>query len=75
MQNSVEVAKQSVDKNLCSLDDIEYMEDITSSWSINAMGEPENEVGMSDGDFSCYYCENCDEEFKTFQEVKEHINE
>lgn len=74
-KNSVSVAKQDVDKNSCSLSDIEYMENISSYWSINEDGEPIDEVSTTDGDFVCYHCFNCDEEFKTFKEVKEHINE
>lgn len=75
MKNSVSVAKQSADKNSCSLDDIEYWEDVTHIYNTDENGEPIYETEHTDGDFRCYHCLLCNEEFNTFKEVKEHINE
>ena len=57
----------------CVLEDIQYRENVTSSWSINDQGEPQEEIGMTDGDFVCYFCNNCYEEFNSFEDVQEHI--
>lgn len=58
----------------CKLSDIEYWEDVTHFYNIFENGDPNYETEHTDGDFRCYHCSNCDEEFKTFEEVKEHIN-
>lgn len=74
MKNSVSVAKQEANKNSCTLDDIEYWEDVTHFYNIFENGDPNYKTKHTNRDFRCYYCPNCDEEFKTFEEVKEHIN-
>ena len=71
--NSVSDAKQTEDKNFCTLDDIEYREDVTNMYTIDADGNPVDFTNSTDGDFQCYHCNNCDIEFSNFIEVKEHI--
>lgn len=63
MKNDAATAQLGADKKSCELSDIEYRENVTSMWSINEQGEPQDEVGMTDGDFQCYYCNNCGIEF------------
>lgn len=67
---------------MCKLTDIQWLEDQTVFFSINEIGDP---VGQQDhteiGDFRCYLCNGCGEEFKdaihksAWVQVKEHINE
>lgn len=60
----------------CTLEDIKYVQDITFYHSIDEEGNPTDDCcDDTDGDFRCFMCENCQEEFDTFDEVKEHIND
>lgn len=64
-----------VNSTRCQLADSRYWEDVTVVWEIDAEGEPLVEVDHTSGDFKCYWCTGCDEEFDSFEEVKEHLNE
>lgn len=74
-ENSVASAKLDIDKNSCRLSDIQYWEDVTHIFDVDEYGEAVYETEHTDGDFRCYFCGKCDKEFKSFDEVREHINE
>lgn len=59
---------------MCQLDDIEYWSDYTVMYDVDDDGEPVSQVDDTGGDFRCYHCRSCGEEFDTFDEVKEHLD-
>lgn len=84
MKNDAGDAKlATLPKNSCSIDDIELWEDQTMMYAIDNDGYVVHNVDMTDGDFRCYHCNNCEENFgegtydqqKSFELVKEHFNE
>lgn len=74
MSNDVGGAKLGVVPD-CSLDQVEYMEDVTHYFRIDEEGEPTYEIDHTDGDFVAYVCRGCENEFEDFDKVKEHLNE
>jgi hypothetical protein len=73
MVNAVAVAKLNDAGQNCQLDDVQYWQDYTMMYSVTPDGEPFTEVDSTDGDFRCYYCENCGQEFDNFEKVKAHL--
>lgn len=58
----------------CELENIEYRENITAMWMVDDEGNPGVYIDSTErGDFQCYYCDNCDEEFEDWSKVKEHL--
>lgn len=65
---------------MCTIDDIQYWEDVTHFFVVDEDGYAIQEADHTDGDFNCYHC-SCGEEFRdnlkqtAWQQVKEHIHE
>jgi hypothetical protein len=57
----------------CDLENVQYWGDITLMYGVDSDGEPMEEQDSTDMDFRCYVCLDCDNDFRTFNEVKEHI--
>lgn len=63
-------------KPACTLDNIEYRENATTIWTVDDEGFPDVYIDTTEGGgFRCYYCDNCQEEFDSWKDVKEHLNE
>lgn len=64
---------------MCTFEDLEWMEDVISLWTIDKDGEPVNERATIGGDFAGYTCNDCGEQFtnqdseEAFKEAKEHL--
>lgn len=72
MQNDVPDAKLTPVPE-CTIEDVQYWSDFTTMYAVDNEGEPMEVVDDTSGDFKCYYCEGCGEEFNSFEEVKEHL--
>jgi hypothetical protein len=57
----------------CNLGNVQYWGDITLMYGVDSNGEPMEEQDSTDMDFRAYVCLDCDNDFKSFKEVKEHI--
>lgn len=57
----------------CSLTNVQYWGDITLMYGVDSNGEPLEEQDSTDMDFRCYVCLDCDNNFDSFEEVKEHL--
>jgi len=58
----------------CTLKDIEWLGDVTEFWTVNKDGEPSIYIQRTDdADFREYHCSGCDDYFKTWEKVKEHL--
>lgn len=74
MKNDIGDAKQEVDSS-CSLENVQYWADITIMYGIDKDGEPLEEVDHTEtSDFRCYVCMDCDNDFESFEKVKEHLD-
>lgn len=61
---------------MCSIETIEYWQDITQMYGIDEDGHPfELRDETDSGDFRCYICDDCGEELADFNRVKEHLSE
>jgi len=58
----------------CNIKNLQYWEDVTHMYQVDEKGEPIYETEHTDGDFNCYVCLQCDNDFKSFEEGKEHFN-
>jgi hypothetical protein len=57
-----------------TLEDINYLQDISELWSVDAEGEPQNFIESTDsGDFQAYQCNMCGYDFEDFEEIKRHL--
>jgi hypothetical protein len=55
------------------LSDIEYWEDVTHMFAVEPDGSASFEIDRSDGDFNTYHCTVCQQFFREWDEVKQHI--
>lgn len=60
---------------MCSLEDIQYWEDVTRIYRVDKDGNPIYEQDDTDGDFALYFCEEHQQEFKRWDSVQEHLKE
>jgi len=60
---------------MCSIDDIQYWEDVTHFFAIDDKGTAVYEVDRTDGEFRTYICRNDNQTFDTWKEVKQHLKE
>ena len=68
MKDGVGDAKLEVDKNPCTLSDIELCEKgVHQIWSVDRNGDPDylKETYSMESHYAYYYCKNCEETFDT----------
>lgn len=69
------MANSVIVKQPCTLEDIQYLEDVTLMFSVDEEGYPRNQVDHTEeGDFREYHCTNCHQDFDDFESVKEHLH-
>lgn len=76
MNNGVGDVNSEVPPN-CTLEDIRRRGQETTYWSIDSDGEPQDYLDHTESDFYVedFFCGNCGEDFNSFTEVKEHLDE
>lgn len=83
MKNSVPDAELSVVPNSCTIDDIQSWRDFTTMYSVDENGQEMEVVDDTSGDFKCYYCTGCGQDWaetavqdqdQAWKLAKEHLN-